>query len=86
MLRRRILKWSTMLGDGGEEVTRLELVTLHKAIQRHCTCRCSGPAILDEACPAHRMLRDADAIQRWVLIRRKVDVYLSAEFMFQRGR
>ena len=74
-----------MLEDGAEGVTRLELVSLHRAIQRHCACRAIDPAVLEEACPAHRMLRDDDAVQRWVQARRKAQAYVSAEFMIQSG-
>jgi hypothetical protein len=74
-----------MRDDGAEEVTRLELVTLHRVIQRHCACRAIDPAVLEEACPAHRVLRDDAAVQRWVQARRKAQTYVSAEFMIQTG-
>jgi len=65
------------------DITRLELVNLHKAIQRFCGCRAIDPAVLDEACPAHRILRDDAAVQRLVAARRNVETYMSAEFMYQ---
>jgi hypothetical protein len=74
-----------MRDDGAEAITRLELVTLHRAIQRHCACRAIDPAVLEEACPAHRILRDDDAVQRWVQARRNAQAYVSAEFMIQSG-
>jgi hypothetical protein len=73
-----------MPDHGTDGVTRLELVSLHKAIQRHCVCRGLDPAVLEEACPAHRMLRDDAAVQRWVLARRNAQAYVSAEFMVQK--
>jgi len=39
--------------------------------------------VLEEACPAHRMLRDDVAVRRWVQARRNAQAYMSAEFMIQ---
>jgi hypothetical protein len=70
-----------MIQDNGREsITPVELVRLHKAILQYCHCLLSHPAVLDEVCAAHRMLRDDALVQRLTRVRRDVSCYVGAEF------
>jgi hypothetical protein len=70
----------SVFDDAAANVTRVELVSLHKALQRHCACRAPEPAVLEEVCAAHQILRDDAAVQRWIFVKRHVQRYVSAEF------
>jgi hypothetical protein len=70
-----------MPGNGARiQLTQVELLRLHQALQRNCACQLSHPAVLDEACAAHRMLRDDAMVARLARVGRSFARYVKAEF------
>jgi hypothetical protein len=75
-----------MHGDGAPiRLTQAELLRLHRVLQRNCACQLSHPAVLDEACAAHRMLRDDHLVARLARVGRSAARYVEAEFYSRPG-